>query len=336
MLQVMLIDQEFLFQKAFGKMMDDIRGCQLVGVAENGIQAMDMMKLYHPKVIFADAALGLENGISLCRKIKEKFPETVIYLLSNYCNFEIIKKSMYAGIKELLLKPLSRFKLSAILQEYHAEKVAIKTAPEEELFSAIEQRDYKKAYDLSEKMIDYIFTYVDEEQRKEKLEDVAFELFYLIPMMDVMQRNHYFQKYELTQKMLCKKRLCQFWLTQVVTEIFRQLCVMKYTHMNQAFQYIENNLNEELSLSALSEKAGISSGYLSRTFKKYYHISVVDYIHLRKLNMAKYYMSSTDMNISDISFLMGYSEAGYFCKIFKKYEGMTPSSYLTQIGREGA
>ena len=53
--------------------------------------------------------------------------------------------------------------------------------------------------------------------------------------------------------------------------------------MNKVFQYIENNKNNEISLSELAEEAGISSGYLSRIFKKYYKISVVDYIHLRKL-----------------------------------------------------
>lgn len=40
------------------------------------------------------------------------------------------------------------------------------------------------------------------------------------------------------------------------------------------------------------------------------------------------------MNISDISFLLGYSEAGYFCKIFKKYEGMTPSAFHRQLRKE--
>jgi len=38
-------------------------------------------------------------------------------------------------------------------------------------------------------------------------------------------------------------------------------------------------------------------------------------------------MATSEMNISDISFLLGYSEAGYFCKIFKKYEGQTPSAF---------
>ena len=38
-------------------------------------------------------------------------------------------------------------------------------------------------------------------------------------------------------------------------------------------------------------------------------------------------ITMNNCNISDISFLLGYSEAGYFCKIFKKYEGETPSAF---------
>ena len=95
-------------------------------------------------------------------------------------------------------------------------------------------------------------------------------LFYMIPGMDNIQKNYYFQKYEITMKVLTKSAICYHWLIQIITEVFRQLCTMKYAHMNKVFQYIENNKNNEISLSELADEAGISSGYLSRIFKKYY------------------------------------------------------------------
>lgn len=334
MVQVMLVNQEFLFQNAFCKMVDDINECQLVGVAESEVEAMDMMSRFQPKVVFADVLLGLENGIQLCAKIKEKFPDTMVYLLSNYCNFNLIRESMQAGIADFLLKPLSRCKLSTLLTECYQEKITIADSMEEELFTAVEKRDYQKACTTSNQLIDRMFVNDNTDQRKQNLEAVAEALFRLVPVFDQEQIRYYLKKYELTTKTANKKPLCYLWLTQIITSVFRQLCIVKYTHMNQAFQYIEKNLREEISLTELSEQAGISNGYLSRIFKKYYHISVVDYIHLRKLHMAKYYMISTEMNISDIAFMMGYSEAGYFCKIFKKYEGMTPSAYLNLIVKE--
>ena len=149
-------------------------------------------------------------------------------------------------------------------------------------------------------------------------------LFYMIPGMDNIQKNYYFQKYEITMKVLTKSAICYHWLIQIITEVFRQLCTMKYAHMNKVFQYIENNKNNEISLSELADEAGISSGYLSRIFKKYYKISVVDYIHLRKLLQAKYYMATSEMNISDISFLAWLQRSRIFLQNIQKIRRTDP------------
>ena len=68
----------------------------------------------------------------------------------------------------------------------------------------------------------------------------------MIPGMDNIQKNYYFQKYEITMKVLTKSAICYHWLIQIITEVFRQLCTMKYAHMNKVFQYIENNKNNEI------------------------------------------------------------------------------------------
>ena len=330
MINVMLVDQECLFQKAFKKMLDGIDDCKLVGVAETSEEAMELLNFHHPQVVFADAVLGQESGISLCRRIKELFPSTLVYILTNYCNIHLIKKWMLSGLDQYLLKPISRNRISSLILDNHHVIEEKRDEYSVELFQAIDKRDYKEAYDAARVLTDHIFEKEDVTERKEKLEGIAAGLMYMVPGMDRTQMNYYLQKYELTPKILTKSILGYCWLIQFITEVFRQLCVLKYTHMNQALQYIESHKNYEISITELADQAGISSGYLSRIFKKYYHISVVDYIHLRKLHMAKQYMVSSEMNISDISSLLGYSEAGYFCKIFKKYEGKTPSAFMNQ------
>ena len=328
MVNILLIDQEPLFQQAFSKMITETEDCQLVGIAENSKEAFEIISRYHPQVIFCDVVLGMENGIAVCSLIKEHFPEIVTYILSNYCNFRMIRRSMDAGVEEYLNKPISRTKLLELVKKQNGlGQNEEENVQQEALFAAIEQKDYKKAYDTAKELVECLFEECDRRERRSKLSMLESSLFYMIPGMDNIQKNYYLQKYEITVKVLTKSTLCYYWLIQIITEVFRQLCAMKYAHMNKVFQYIENNKNNEISLSELAEEAGISSGYLSRIFKKYYKISVVDYIHLRKLLQAKYYMATSEMNISDISFLLGYSEAGYFCKIFKKYEGQTPSAF---------
>ena len=117
MVNILLIDQEPLFQQAFSKMITETEDCQLVGIAENSKEAFEIISRYHPQVIFCDVVLGMENGIAVCSLIKEHFPEIVTYILSNYCNFRMIRRSMDAGVEEYLNKPISRTKLLELVKK---------------------------------------------------------------------------------------------------------------------------------------------------------------------------------------------------------------------------
>ncbi len=336
MIQVLLIEQEKLYQRAFEKILERQGNCKLVAVAENGMEAMKFVEKHRPNMIFSEILLGNENGIDICRAIKNRYPDMTTYILSGFCNIELMKNTLKSGIDGYLLKPLTHSTCKDIFVENINENKEMEDENYRILVQNIEGHNYKGAYESCKTYISFLFEKMDFVERKKTLKSVATNLFYLIPGMDGRQKDYYMQKYELNSKVVQKEMMCYCWIVSIVTEVFRQFCVMKYTHMNKVLQFIENNINNEISLTELSDQAGISSGYLSRIFKKYYQISVVDFIHLRKIVEAKRYMISSEMNISDISFLLGYSEAGYFCKIFKKYENMTPSAfanhYVKNIG----
>ncbi len=335
MIDILLIDRDSLFQKAFTKLLSEQEICRLAGIAETKDQVVCFLKHFHPQIVFMDIILGEESGIDICALIREQCPEARVYILSNYCNFRLMKEAMDAGVEGYLSKPVSRPILSALICACKEEEKWEEDSSVEELFDAVRQKDYKKALNTAGTITEKLMEENLPEKRREKLRFLAFHLFSMIPGIEQKQKNYYMQKYALSSSVLKEQTLCCNWIIQVITEVFRQICVTKYIRMNHVFQYIEKNKNNEISLTELSGQAGISSGYLSRIFKKYFHISVVDYIHLRKLHMAKYYMISGELSISDISFILGYSESGYFCKIFKKYEGMTPSAFYRKIaGKE--
>ena len=53
----------------------------------------------------------------------------------------------------------------------------------------------------------------------------------------------------------------------------------------------------------------------------------MDYLHLRKIHVAKMRFANAGHSVSEVAFALGYSEAGYFSKVFKKYEHMTVQQY---------
>ena len=310
-------------------MIEGIQNCKIVGFAENGPEAMKMVHKYHPQIVFSEIQLGHENGIDVCRAVKETYPDIVCNIISNYRNIHLMNKAFQAGVNLYILKPVPMETLIEACRLDESQSL-MEDETLRELMGFIERRDFKKSYDACKLYIHHIYTDLDSSMHRTVLKDTASKLISLIPGMDSAQKKYYLQKYKLSSKILSQQVLAYCWLVRLVMEVFRQLCVMKYSQMNKVLQYIETNLHNDVSLTEISEYAEVSSGYLSRIFKKYYNTSVVDYIHICKILLAKEYMVSSDMNISDISFMLGYSEAGYFSKIFRKYEKMTPSAFSNE------
>ena len=56
---------------------------------------------------------------------------------------------------------------------------------------------------------------------------------------------------------------------------------------SNVFLYIESNIKSEISLNKIITNCSISQGYLSRIFREQFQISVMEYLHMRKIYLAK-------------------------------------------------
>ncbi|MGP4082563.1 response regulator transcription factor [Pseudalkalibacillus sp. R45] len=100
-------------------------------------------------------------------------------------------------------------------------------------------------------------------------------------------------------------------------------------------EYIENNLYLDLNLDTLSSLVHLSGQYLSRLFKQETGYTITQYITICRLEKAKKCLYSRE-NIMEVSEKCGFSDPNYFARVFKKYEGVTPTQYQQQsfIGRK--
>jgi YesN/AraC family two-component response regulator len=65
--------------------------------------------------------------------------------------------------------------------------------------------------------------------------------------------------------------------------------------------------------------------YLSRSYKKFRGINLLDYIHKIRIEKAKLIINST--NLKDVAQQVGYYESKALIRVFKKYEGVTPGRF---------
>lgn len=122
----------------------------------------------------------------------------------------------------------------------------------------------------------------------------------------------------------------ELWFIACYDYEYNQKIIQKYPILDTVFTYIQHSIKQDLSLNDIVEKCDISQAYLSKLFRQCFNLTVMDYIHLRKINIAKYWMLTTTKNIGDISFELGYNEPTYFSKIFKKYEGINARDYKNE------
>ncbi|HGK7492214.1 TPA: helix-turn-helix transcriptional regulator, partial [Klebsiella pneumoniae] len=91
--------------------------------------------------------------------------------------------------------------------------------------------------------------------------------------------------------------------------------------------HIEKNILRNLTLDDVAAKSFVSACYLSRTFKKITGFGFSNYIATRKITIAKSLLRFSDLQVNTIALELAYQDSNYFCRIFKKDTGMTPSDY---------
>ena len=92
-------------------------------------------------------------------------------------------------------------------------------------------------------------------------------------------------------------------------------------------QYIDHHASLPLTLDELSQATHFSKSYISKVFGEAYGISPMRYHASVQVQMAKQMILFTNMSLSEISELSGFASLQDFSRVFKKMDGVAPSSY---------
>lgn len=98
-------------------------------------------------------------------------------------------------------------------------------------------------------------------------------------------------------------------------------------------RYIEENLDQDLSLSVLSRKCFYNPSYFSRIFRDRYSIPLSEYVMQKRIEKAKNLLLTTDCAINKIALMVGFSNKSFFYKMFYKFYGTTPMQCRKTQGR---
>ena len=90
-------------------------GFSVVGEAENGIEALELVDRLEPDLLLTDIRMPFISGIELARQVREVRPATQIAFLSGYDDFTYAQQAIQYNIISYLLKPITMAELTAEL-----------------------------------------------------------------------------------------------------------------------------------------------------------------------------------------------------------------------------
>lgn len=98
-------------------------------------------------------------------------------------------------------------------------------------------------------------------------------------------------------------------------------------YMDKITDFINRNLDKDLRIYKISSEFHISKNTLYNLFSKHYGKTVNSYITDCRLALAKKLLRETDMTVNNISDKLGLGECSYFCNMFKKHTGLSPTQF---------
>jgi two-component system response regulator YesN len=174
--KILLVDDEEEIRKGIIKKIkwEELGFC-VVGEAENGMEALDIIDKTLPDIVFTDIKMPFMDGIKLAENIKYRFPTIKVIILSGFDDFEYAQEAIKLGVMRYILKPINSIEMNEILKE-------LKELLDEEILSISNIEKLKVNYQkslpfLKERFLNHwIAEYVTDEMIAENISSFDLDL----------------------------------------------------------------------------------------------------------------------------------------------------------------
>lgn len=147
------------------------------------------------------------------------------------------------------------------------------------------------------------------------------EISQLFSKIEMELKSNHFAKEDLVSGLL------EYLLMKCISiEKFNDIPVID-NRVLEICEFILANLSKNISIETLSGKVYLSSSRLSHLFKSSLGVSIIKWRENQRISEAKKLLHFSNISISNLAKLLGYEDALYFSKIFKKHTGLSPSDF---------
>ncbi|NOU66938.1 response regulator [Paenibacillus sp. LMG 31461] len=343
MYRILIVDDEPMIRRGLQKLVEQSGlPIESLRTAENGVVAMQRIQEERPDFLFTDIRMPKMDGLELCAQIAEMDADIQVVVISGYGDFEYAQKCVSYGVKEYLLKPVNIKGFQQVLEKLILNKSKVSS----ESFVAVTKleswatRLEQAVWMLQQEELDRDLEEIKAELGTYKLKlnrmsDIVQEIYTLVHGRLIVRDVYMIQEEPQISASLSEEDVW-LWFTASVRGLLQELKNKRKGKqkdpVEEAKQYMEKHLAEEVSLEEVAEFIGLNPSYFSQLFKQNTQETFVQYRTRRRMEKAKKLLQQPHWRITDISGEVGYADHPHFTKTFKKYEGCLPSEYRQRMG----
>lgn len=155
MIRVLICDDQVIVCEGLQAILSTARDIEVVGIANDGAQAVDMIPEMQPDIVLMDLKMPVMNGVQATRLIRERYPAVHVLVLTTYDADEWVFDAIRGGAAGYLLKDTPRGRLIEAIRDTVEGKTHVDPAVAGKLFAQVTAQgaptDTSIAKDLSER-----------------------------------------------------------------------------------------------------------------------------------------------------------------------------------------
>jgi DNA-binding NarL/FixJ family response regulator len=140
MIRLFLADDHQMFRQGLFSMLDKVEDIEIVGEANDGLEALKKIEDVQPDVVILDVAMPGMEGIEVARRVRKHFPQIRILMLTMHADKYYAVEALKAGAHAFLLKEESFTRLIDAIKEKDQKKIILSPTLEDTVLSDFAQK----------------------------------------------------------------------------------------------------------------------------------------------------------------------------------------------------
>jgi len=349
LLKVVIVDDEKMIRDGLVHTMPwDKMQIEVVGSAENGRVALNIIREKKPNLVLTDIRMPEMDGIELLKALKTEMPNTKVVILSGYDDFQYAQSALKYGAVDYLVKPVNADELIKLLEDFKKSIQASLDADfvqlnlqnlidnELELYvTALRTGNQENAFSMVDKIYEKV---IAKQLPLEQYYKICMELVNLICMR--IKKYNYNVEDAISSLLtdiyiglnkITKVEELKEWMYELTSKFYSILDEKSGDNyrlvIRKAVEYIDEHYSEDISAQKVAREVYLNANYFSHIFKKLKKESFTDYLNKVRIEKAKELLAGNLYKVYEVSSMVGYSDYKYFSMIFKKFVGVTPTEF---------